>query len=269
MKALNNYLNLITLAALCLSVYICSGCVKAATPGRLDKTFLPGECLKSTNLIFVGQGKYNGDHTVHRMTLSFQLDLDSKRETVDYLGHYESVYRYAPSDDIFTQFGDNASLVSKLYEDAWQAVTLNFEPHDAGTTVFYDSGMSLIANKDFAGVKAGENIAANHSMLSQKPNPFELSGFRPYPSDLSTKYSSLKFDDSISYNYRLAASFSFVIDDTAFTWVDENVTFTLSIPVKVGLYLTWLNDKISDPDAPFPYREETLTCTFTIQKGLH
>ena len=48
--------------------------------------------------------------------------------------------------------------------------------------------------------------------------------------------------------------------------VVEGITFTLTIPVKVGLYLTWLNDKLSDPDAPFPYYDDTLTCTFTLPR---
>jgi hypothetical protein len=50
--------------------------------------------------------------------------------------------------------------------------------------------------------------------------------------------------------------------------VSETVTFELKIPVKVVMYLNWLNDKISDPDAPVPYEERELYCKFTTDFNL-
>ena len=49
---------------------------------------------------------------------------------------------------------------------------------------------------------------------------------------------------------------------------NEWVKFTLEIPVKVVMYLNWLDDRITDPNAPIPYREDVLRCEFTVDKGL-
>ena len=43
---------------------------------------------------------------------------------------------------------------------------------------------------------------------------------------------------------------------------------SLEIPVKVVMYLNWLDDRITDPNAPIPYREDVLRCEFTVDKGL-
>ena len=50
--------------------------------------------------------------------------------------------------------------------------------------------------------------------------------------------------------------------------IEEAVTFELNIPVKVVLYLTWLNNKLTNPNAPVPYTDEVLHCTFTTKYGL-
>ena len=49
---------------------------------------------------------------------------------------------------------------------------------------------------------------------------------------------------------------------------EEEVTFELNIPVKVVMYLNWINDKLTDPDAPVPYKDEVLHCKFTTRYGL-
>ena len=61
---------------------------------------------------------------------------------------------------------------------------------------------------------------------------------------------------------------SFSIPMEQYQLTDEKVTFELNVPVKVVKYLTWLNDKITDPDAPVPYEEEVLHCRFTTDYGL-
>ena len=276
MKALNNYLNLITLAALCLSVYICSGCVKAATPAVHNATFLPGECLRSPAL------KYEGVHfyqtTAYEkeqfkyFSLAFSCDLDYVHETTAYQGHnYESEFRNIPPDTVFSRFGDNSETIRNNYLEVCDnnhALITRWHPV---VTIFYDSGITLVANKDFAGFKAGENIVENAidwRAYCQLSSDSEIRSVSSYIMPLGS-VPKIPTNEVLNYNYCLSPELCIRILENGFEEVDENVTFTLSIPVKVGLYLTWLNDKISDPDAPFPYREETLTCTFTIHKGLH
>ena len=49
----------------------------------------------------------------------------------------------------------------------------------------------------------------------------------------------------------------------------ENVRFHFEIPVKVGLFLHYLKDKISDPNAEMQFKDEVLTCDFSMSIGLH
>lgn len=254
-----------TLWLLSIVAFMLSGCVKAMTPAITDQTFLPGESLNGNDLLFIGQSEIS-HYGAKKICLSFELNLDYVRETLDYIGHYESSYRFAPTDEAFSQFGDNADSVKKEYEKAWQYEESGYDGiyyYRHITTIFYDSGISLVANKDFAGVTAGENITDN-------PPRYDSHDVTGHPTQLYFGFNPtmIKLDGDFSFNYCLEPRINILIDETGYAVVDENVTFTLSIPVKVGLYLTWLNDKISDPDAPFPYREETLTCTFTIHKGL-
>jgi hypothetical protein len=50
--------------------------------------------------------------------------------------------------------------------------------------------------------------------------------------------------------------------------VNETVNFSISIPVRVVYYLTWLNDKLTDENAPMTWKDEVLTCTFHSDTGL-
>ena len=58
-------------------------------------------------------------------------------------------------------------------------------------------------------------------------------------------------------------SISFSVPMGDFKVIAEPVTFELNIPVKIVMYLQWLNDKIADPNALVPYKEEVLYCRFT------
>ena len=61
-------------------------------------------------------------------------------------------------------------------------------------------------------------------------------------------------------------AFSIPIGDHDLT--EGTVNFELKIPVRVVGYLQWLNDRIKDPDAPVPYKEEILHCRFSSKYHL-
>lgn len=231
-----------------------SSCSIGPIPPPLEKTFLPGECLRSPALIFsrfyLYEGKYRTDGTRQTFfVFSFAMDMKCVFSPAPPRG----VDRYLPTDDVFNAFVDNCPSIKELYEDAWHEVIESRAGLCFSSSIFYDSGISLTADKEFAGFPAGDNIAS--SVFFEGPVP--------------ANFHSIPVGDSFTYNYYLPQGFALRIPINDFDIVDEDITFNLSIPVKVGLYLTWLSNKLTDPDAPFPYREETLTCTFTVNKGLH
>ena len=130
----------------------------------------------------------------------------------------------------------------------------------------------MIADKDFAGFKAGDNILENTADQITRGEAVRSGSYSPvwihnlYRAD----YGDFPVEGAFDYKYYLGTTFSIMLEmeETGLEDVYESVSFSLSMPVQVGLYLTWLNDKISDPDAPFPYRDEVLTCTFSIDRGL-
>ena len=240
--------------------------------------FIPGECLQNTDLDFNGSIKWNNIEGF--MVLRFSLkDL---RGTGVYVpitdeltyGHY---YYFEPDEEIFNAFGDNSGIVNSLYMDRCR------KTHSPGfySSILYDTGISLVADKDFAGVKAGDNIASGYMneqdwAIAGRPEDVPgLLSFVPvkyifFPDENPDGFLEKPFGEEFTdYSCLAGPGVVLYIPTRNFEDMEEDVTFNLSVPVKVGLYLTWLNDKISDPDAPFPYREETLTCTFTIHKGLH
>lgn len=103
-------------------------------------------------------------------------------------------------------------------------------------------------------VATGELYLAEHqySVIRQSwlENQFRLD-FGLYPG-IPLDYKSMPGE---------SVSFSVPLDD--FTVVKEPVTFELNIPVKVVMYLRWLNDRLIDLSAPVPYKEEVLHCRFT------
>lgn len=257
-----NRLLIISIGLLCLV-----GCAKNGVPAPLEETFLPGECLSSNTLDFTGWqiNNYTGPQGI---TLGFQLNMDCELSS---LGSpwASGDYRYVPTENVFNQFKEECPAIKALYEDAWNAVVSSSGGLCFLSSVFYESGIILVADKEFAGVAAGDNIA-NGAIPTQK---WQEEG-KPYTTCLlDNLYSAdsrpIPVGNDFRYDYCLAKDIAVRIPLNNRTVVDEDVTFTLVMPVKVGLYLTWLKDKTNDPDASFPYRDETLTCTFTIPKGLH
>lgn len=272
MKTTHIYLIVISFAILLFS------CTKqqVAYTEPDNNILIPGECV-SNNLVFTSQQANDFITGIRSMVLLFRFECDGESVLVNRGEDPLRDARYAkfiPSNAIFESFGENAPTIASNYENAWRSIINS----PAGvTTVFYNSGIRLIADKDFAGFEKGTNIAKDALTYNQwwdKGKPLYDVLFDCLFPDFQSAFCSGKcpvasVGETLSNYELLMRCFSLRIRIGDFEEVDEDVTFTLEIPVKVGLYLTWLNDKISDPDAPFPYRDETLTCTFTIHKGLH
>ena len=247
---------LISAAALC---FITISCNKTGDPGEVEMTILPGECLTSSELSFPGLriNDYPGSESFV-FTCSFNKDVIISRAGIPFAS-YE--YKRVPSKEVYERFGANAEAVKESYDHYWNDCFVS--GHMSGlmfaSTIVYESGIKLIADKDFAGFKAGDNIAADISLQGDDAS-ICLEGLLP------SDYLGLPNDGGY-YLPSLGVIIKIPLKD--YTVVDEDVTFHLSVPVKVGLLLTWFNDRITDPNAPFPYREDNLSCAFTVHKGLH
>ena len=229
-----------------------ASCVKTLPPMYPDeRSFVPGECLISTEVEYTEM--YNDIEGYY----TFRFLLGEWSTVYDPLGWIvpwgnATSFRYIPSGDVYEQFGSNKKKVKKAYEEEYKN-TWRPRSYTKIYEVYYESGLTVTSDREFAGYPAGENIESRFANDALTPPTL------PIPNkdlaDLPT----------IGDRFYAAGTLPFKVHVKAETnEVKEAVTFTMNIPVKIGLALTWLGNRLTDPDAPYPYREETLTCTFTV-----
>ncbi|MBO7117163.1 MAG: hypothetical protein J6V81_00625 [Bacteroidales bacterium] len=257
------------LSATILAVSSC-GKMPSASQDAREITILPGECLNNNTLwhhlfeyhaqeyvlpyIVNSQRNAFGELEANCMQFAFELDLDAEKENLHRCNKTE--YRYRPTENVFSSFGESTKLVKEQYEVVYDSIKES--PYWKGgtlcsTTIYYSGGLVIKADEDFAGVPAGENIASvAHVFYS--PEAF-----------LAHSCIDILSDAGIPESYvPLTKGISIRIPTEGFEIIDRAVKLQFEIPVKVGLFLHYLNDRMSDPTATMQFRDEVLTCEFTM-----
>ncbi len=245
----------------------------AATPGTNYITLLTGECLNSTELSYYLPDGEDQQVYGNSFRFGFTYDLNSNIEKMDIPGW---IYRVIPSDEIFETFGNNKKKVRNEYEALYELYPV-YRPtsfdNDGIITILYNGGISLIADKEFAGHAAGEELGhlITHQFNTGEEDVILKYGNDPIIATPTNLRDTINTFLNIPLDYISVANgdgIGFNIPMKNHKLTDEKVTFELKIPVTVVMYLDWLNDKIYDPDAPVPYKEEVLHCKFTTRYGL-
>ena len=216
-----------------------------------EYVFLTGECLASPELSY-----QTLDENIWHDQLLFRFTLDLSDTKVERIVKsmiaMKEVFRTIPSDEKFRSFGSRRDVVKNEFNRSFDELraTLWSGEHDGSLiTIVYDGGdITFTANRDFAGHPAGENLAPD--LLPS-----------PYARD-HTPDALRALDLPLEYDCMLEDHLMFAISMDGFELVKQPTTYDLEIPVKVIMYLNWLNDLQTDPDAPVPYREEVLRCRF-------
>lgn len=238
-------------------------CHMFAPTGLPEVTYkiIPGECLLSSDLKYVPKDNPIEDDFC---IFSFSMILED--------GIYEKVssrlypqkYRLMPADGQFSRL-KNENAVRKQFKKIYESFTDSYADVFSISrgyeimTLLYDGGISLIADKDFAGYPAGENLASlitgsyyyndgTDPVISDNNNTFDGAGqFLDIPLDFISMTQSF-------------ISFKIPLNGTKLT--DGAIVFTLDIPVKKVHYLTWLDCRIDDPEAEIQYEDIILHCKF-------
>ena len=259
-----------------LSLAVCISCSKvgASTPEAHEISFLPGECLKSTELThhlfeynanvfdqpFVINSGHNakGELELNCMTFAFEMDLDAEKESFsDFIA---SDYRYHPSQSVFSSFGKDSGMVMNGYETVYESITKSPNWLGGGinsTTIYYNGGLVITSTEEFAGIPAGENLA---SVAHVYLDPYAYSAF-----SLIDLLSVVGIPDNYAPLGRLIV---IRIPTDGYQLADWAAKIHIEIPVKVGLFLNYLKDKETNPAATMQFRDEVLTCDFTTSKIL-
>ena len=220
-------------------------------------SLIPGECLNDTKLECIYAAP-KGEHydTGPSYAFIFKVDMSIKREKLKHFTHGTS-WRWAPNDSVFQQYGSNSSAIKKEYEILWESM------RRAETTIYLNDGLSLIADRDFGGLPAGANLASLCSDKYFVERIHQGESCVPLPEGvLSDPRCALHSFDPNTIGWKIWN------DDYKYEQVDgETVNFILTVPVRVVYCLTWLNDKLTDENAPMTWKDEVLTCSFTSQTG--
>lgn len=211
-------------------------------------SFITGECLKGTKIEFI-----RADTTQDGIyEFAFKPDMSINKEDLNRSDNHLQ-WRFTPSDSIFNSFGLNANAVKNEYERILSGLDRS------QYSFFLDEGISLIADKEFMGIEPGNNLAG---LLYDQY--YQDSFILPLESGFDG--SRMIFFHSIS---EVNLCFQIRFDKKEFYPVEETVIFSISIPVRVVQYLTWLNNRITDENATMTWKDEVLTCTFQSKRGLH
>lgn len=234
---------------LCLiSPVLLSSCdglmIGASTPAAVTRYYLPGESLASPKLEVTVSGldSYGGSPVLFVRPDLENLETKDDNPRI----RYGKTYSVLPSGDAYQLFGDNAGEIRASYENMVNELKLKLTSKDCDmVTLLYDGGMKLTANSSVLGVEKGENL---------------MSCFEVVVNQRSEEIHQA-FDLPVDYDTMLGACFR-LVPTKKYALPRKNVTLDLEIPVRTVMYLSWLNDRISNPEAPLPYRLDTLRCQF-------
>ena len=239
---------------------ILSSCEKQLQPraGANDQTYMPGDCFSAPSLQYVCVDYTCLGSSTYEYSYQFKFELQGWKMDYEPLGWIvpwggATSYRYNPAKEVYKCFGENGKKVKEAFEVQRDEIGRYLRRSEFSLyEVFYDGGIKMRADKDFAGHLAGEDLAPELNDLY----------FENYE---STK---LPLGDFVYSRIINGTSFRLNIpkisDGEMLPRGGLEITFTVEMPIKIGMYLTWLNDRIANPVAPYPYREVTLTSTFTV-----
>ncbi len=229
----------ISFTILLFSVFIITGCNEYTKHIAHYREFIPGECLLSDELT----AKWNLSNNRKGMNLIFTPSFDigepyySKQHWIRY-----------PNDNCFAPFSKN---IRKAYDEYRSYCGLDF-----ATTIFYEEGMVLTADKEFYGCPAGENII-----------PYaQVEMF--YPEDEARRSGYFKAVPGVSYDYILKSDeivLFFPLEGHEL--INDSIVLELTLPVKVGMFLSWLNSESPDASS-MECRDVVLHARFVLDKDL-
>ena len=244
-----------SLLLLVACIFLFYGCATNNVPRKPSECdpaiIIPGECVAPSGIGFNNSFRLTGDYDGHLgLMVDFSLNTSLQTTIIS-----ETAYQLMPGANIFETFGSDARQVKTAFKniyDEYRSILGSNPVNGAISTVYYAGGIVITANKEFAGIPAGENLAP---LLRVFPECLEQ--YTPIPTiDAPEGYLPLPMTTPIKFR----------VDD--FDVTEEIVVFQVEIPVKIGMMLTLLRDRLSDPDAKMQFNDVVFTSSFMTPRGL-
>ena len=185
-------------------------------------------------------------------TLEFNLVLDFDKEVKMVKDDWFDAF-YSPTEKTYHIFGKDSAVVKNEYEKAIIDMIdkVQLKRSVDYYLLYYEDGLTITADTDFCGITAGHNL---------------------FPQFIQMCVDARSLPDSslsiiVPENYTpLAQKLRFVLSLKGREIADGKSNIHLEIPVKAGLFLNFLLERRSNPDAQLQFRDEVLTADFTIDK---
>lgn len=242
--------------------FVCSATSSCSWLGHTyeprENLFITGESLTDTKLLYGRASPDSENEVIFNFRGSYRFecapDYNTKKTNYPSESHYQ--YWRVPSDELFDEFGSNESRIRSDFQKIRKSF-MNQE-HPYVSTILYSGGLCFTADKEFAGHPAGSDLSPYIDHVQFGLTKDQAEPYIHLPFDYQCMVSNFVYFDLLVPGYGVTEARTPV----------PSVTFELKIPVRVVMYLTWLNDRISDEDAPMPYRDDTLSCSFTVKDRL-
>lgn len=246
---MKNKFYIITLTT--ILVFLLTGCESLIPSSRVGSryfTLVPGDCC---GIGYSYEVMTNGDDG-NRIQILLRTEL--KDPVLKTSKESRTCHRF-PSDDIFKNYEE--SVKQTFYNLSFDIEkNMSWCPKYAYySTVFPIGSTTVTANKDFQGIRAGEDISS--LLIKKEPE------FCSEPWDHPLRINSIKdFIDDLDIYHNLGL---FYIVLSAPQTMEEDTKFTVSVPVRKVKILQWLDDLSESQDAPMPYTDETITWSVVVQ----
>lgn len=242
---------------LMLYAFAVTGCLGAKDPDRNKPvlSFAAGDSFNATGHLW--------SHVVNSQTVQLTFDLYIvpekyilNRNQADNDRNYDIMW---PSDEIWNRYGDNAYVVKSVYTDCVYLLE-QWAHKDFGTETFYSTvfrtgDFTIIADKDFGGISAGEDLSSI----------FESDFVFPDVSDLIENLRLESLNDLINTVPSNCVSCC-RLSTIGPSELNEPVTFTFRLPVRKVKLLKWICDLSENPSAVPDYLDDLVTWSFTVGK---
>lgn len=210
------------LTLLLIALSVCS-CWKFGHQHYIEYFFLTGECLNSP-ILTLESHKVTADECI----VKYKVDWDNF-----HVSRVSSFQYTMPSDNVFGIFSTNSSKLKRQYKEIIKTANIECPPYQ-WSTVLYDSGAKVFVEIDGAGKDYSDSIEIDMGESSD----FMLEVFGKL-SGIPLTYSAL-----VGKNIKLH------IPLEVYSKIPKYARYKLSIPVTRVDYISWLNDRLTDPEAP-------------------
>lgn len=227
--------------------------LSAVTTGVKEHSILTGECLidnclltipdESSGLPYREESFYNPvtKKMDYGIIIPLVLNLDKEYRTITKYPH-PGICGWLPSANVYKQFGHNAQQVENAFYQATNSVLNGPQSRTESITVFNSNDIVITADREVCGIPAGVNL---------------------YPSVVNYNYSAI-YDlpqDTIPEGFvPLSMNVKLFISTEGREVISDYPLYHIEIPVKVGMYLKYLNDARTNPNAKMEYRDNVITC---------